>query len=248
MNDPNQAAEECHLCRKVKRLVDSHIIPNWVYRDEIRGKGGKMINLSEKRLDPRAYTMKLLCEDCEEKFSRWENRAKLFGMKSLVGSRYGGWLFNFATSISWRVVKYHQQPQLKVSESLQTILKQDYVSEAMDIWANYLDHGVLLPAFQRHQQHMFMVSPNYVARKVIQMIIGNAGPHTFVLSRFSFYSFIGVLNSEKPEELRSSTILPAGGQLRNENWMPAALAHYIAGLEEESSRLARDYVSKPSGK
>ena len=43
----NERLETCGLCGQCAELCDSHIIPNWVYRDEIRGEGGSLIDLNE---------------------------------------------------------------------------------------------------------------------------------------------------------------------------------------------------------
>lgn len=86
----------CELCGTWTPLHDSHIIPNWVYRDEIRGPGGAMIDLSAFKTHSKAMVLPLLCDNCEQLFSKWEKPAKEAASKITAGMTYGDWLLKFA--------------------------------------------------------------------------------------------------------------------------------------------------------
>ena len=68
------------------------------------------------------FTMKLLCEDCEERFSDWETKFAngLFYLRASGNEllrygpwQYGPWLNEFAASLIWRSLKYRQYVETK---------------------------------------------------------------------------------------------------------------------------------------
>lgn len=71
--------EKCHLCLQEKKLCKSHIIPEFFYKQmKIYDENHRFHVLStnpkktQKKMPQKGIWEKLLCSDCEEKFSRWE--------------------------------------------------------------------------------------------------------------------------------------------------------------------------------
>lgn len=70
----------CALCKENVELRNSHIIPEWVFTDLYDEKHRYNV-LSTLPQRPRPHEQKglrekLLCEDCEQQFSRYENYAR----------------------------------------------------------------------------------------------------------------------------------------------------------------------------
>jgi hypothetical protein len=234
-----------HLCGRFGPLRYSHIIPDWAYRDEIRGNGGQFVDLQELRPRGEAFTKPLLGEECEEMFSRWESQAKQAGKRSKPGSNYGPWLLKFATSISWRVLKYYQmQPEEELSEFTRWILQQPFVPGALACWKEFLLHDRQNGLWPLHRQHLFPVAADYTIRRALGFNIGSDGERIFVWSRFSFYMFVGVLLTTDPDALKSSAIEKDGGEFPSCIRCPASLARWLADTEQEAVRRALEYAKK----
>ena len=67
----------CALCLQPKELRDSHIIPNAYFKAMKRENSGKLVAFdssdeSEARQSIESWYQKLLCHECEQRFSRWE--------------------------------------------------------------------------------------------------------------------------------------------------------------------------------
>jgi hypothetical protein len=66
----------CKLCLQAKPLLDSHILPEFVYRPTYDSSHtAVLLDLQEGRRGKRqkGFTERLLCGDCEQHFSRWES-------------------------------------------------------------------------------------------------------------------------------------------------------------------------------
>ena len=99
------------LCRQPRTLCQSHITPKfvskWLKRTSMSG-GLAHAARSDKRVQD-THTISLLCNDCEERFSKYENYFsykifKPYHNKS-QSFEYDCNLELFATSLSWRILK-----------------------------------------------------------------------------------------------------------------------------------------------
>lgn len=114
-----KGADTCALCRRSKPLLESHIIPEFLYKPLYDSKH-RLFRLSTGEKPKRAFEQKglrerLLCEDCEGRFSRYEKYAKevLFGgtVVQVASSAPQGFEFRvdygrfklFELSLLWRV-------------------------------------------------------------------------------------------------------------------------------------------------
>jgi len=233
----------CQLCRKASELCESHIVPNWVFNDELRDrmKGGRFVDLSDNRYCNKALTCELLCNSCEALFGQWERPAKELSRASACGTNYGPWLLKFATSISWRVVTWFQLRQpTENGDAIREVLQQPHVGRALDVWRDFLLNGTL-DRTKSHRQHLFMVAPDYPIRNAICITLGSAGEHTFVWSRFGFFGILGVLHSNKPNQLDKSVINVRGGSIPFFGVMPSAVLRFLAGIEADGIALAQSF-------
>lgn len=101
----------CALCRKTSRIRKSHIIPkfvgDWLKRTSAAGYVAYADRGDKREQD--LHKVRLLCDGCEERFSKHENyfSYKIFhpycgGSKSF---EYGRSLELFAVSLSWRSLR-----------------------------------------------------------------------------------------------------------------------------------------------
>ena len=84
---------KCALCHSTETLRDSHIIPEFQYKPIYDEKHRALVISSDpkerERFVQKGMREKLLCKQCENRFSRWEDYAcrVLFGDKAKVLSR-----------------------------------------------------------------------------------------------------------------------------------------------------------------
>jgi hypothetical protein len=236
--------EICHLCERPAVLRSSHIIPSWAYRDELRGKGGAFVDLNEFYVHGHAIELKLLCDCCEQMFGNWETIAKQFGQQSEYESQYGDWLLKFATSISWRVLKYFQlRPEGELSETQKPILALPSVGRALACWSDFMRLGKL-PATRQHRQHFFPVSPDYEMRKAIGLTISQADGNVFTYARFSFFCIVGLIESTAPKQLEANHIKVRGGDTPKFQNLTPKMAACLVALERDALARALAYAMK----
>lgn len=101
----------CQLCKQPKELLESHIVPRFIYRHfkETSATGYLRHNECINRRVQDGAKRRLLCAECEGNFNEWETIVanKLYyplAKGNLISSRYGPWLLKFAVSVSWRVL------------------------------------------------------------------------------------------------------------------------------------------------
>jgi len=82
----------CALCRQDRNLCRSHIIPQFLYAKMFEGGQKAHVlstdgNVRPKKVPTGTYE-KLLCQECENRLSVWENYAKrvIFGGEPIYGS------------------------------------------------------------------------------------------------------------------------------------------------------------------
>ncbi|MBW7997722.1 MAG: hypothetical protein FVQ81_14340 [Candidatus Glassbacteria bacterium] len=144
----------CALCKSKAQLRKSHIIPKYVvkyYKD--RASTGYLRhsdNINRRIQD--GTKVKLLCEDCENQFSVWENlfKQKVFEQainedKSIFSHEH--WMLKFAVSISWRNLVFHLPV---IDKNIPDDLRE-YYEGAEKAWRKYLlDETTSIGQFQQH--------------------------------------------------------------------------------------------------
>ena len=105
------AMGECRLCQTYGQLRLSHIIPKFVFRlQRERSVTPLRSHLIPDRPVQDSRKLYFLCNECEERFSPWENTFKRevydpLHAGTLHSVRYGPWLLKFAVSLSWRALR-----------------------------------------------------------------------------------------------------------------------------------------------
>ena len=108
----------CKLCKKDKKLLNSHIIPEFIYKplydEKHRFHVISTYKTKHKPIEQKGIREKLLCADCEQHLSAYEGYAKkvLFGgVQISVQKENGGIVISeinykyfklFQLSILWR--------------------------------------------------------------------------------------------------------------------------------------------------
>jgi hypothetical protein len=110
---------KCHLCQRERRLVDSHMIPRFVFRwvRESSPTGYLRTSQTPNRRVQDGPTKKLLCEECETLFSQWEKEfAERIFLPIHQGAAqplpYEEWALKFAASMSWRALIWPEHGRL----------------------------------------------------------------------------------------------------------------------------------------
>lgn len=146
----------CAFCGDQAKLKESHVLPAFVYR-WLRRRGTGHIRHSENpnRRVQDGLKLKLLCGDCERRFSRFETAfaTKVFHPWHDGTHRisYENWLLKFCVSVSWRVLTYalaHGRGHDYTTEQ-QTLLRR-----ADQRWRAFLNDEVPHPA--EFEQHMLI--------------------------------------------------------------------------------------------
>jgi hypothetical protein len=133
--------DTCRLCNQEKELQESHIIPNFVYRwlkeTSVTGhiRSGESVN---KRVQD-GHKFPLLCRECEQRFSEWEN---IFARGVFVPihsdnptNTYRKWLIKLAASVCWRVLIFFKECG-DLNHFPEHLLRS--VDSALSIWQEFL--------------------------------------------------------------------------------------------------------------
>ena len=159
--------EICKLCNNYSKLVQSHIIPKFVFKwlKETSATGYLRFGQNLNRRGQDGFKQNLLCRDCEDLFNNWETdfASKLFyplvkGEESSF--EYGSWFLRFVVSLSWRSLILCKNRGLSHSH-FSEVQKQE--SElALEMWRKFLLGDI--KDLDRFQQH---VIPIGIVQKVI---------------------------------------------------------------------------------
>src|SRR5687767_11754414 len=96
-----QQVSECALCRNVRTLRSSHIVPAWGFEmarsTELASPHPLLIANGIALMSARQTREHLLCDACEQRFGRWDSYFRLLAYKrdgevpfqSLLRNRFG---------------------------------------------------------------------------------------------------------------------------------------------------------------
>jgi len=147
----------CSLCQKNKDLRESHVIPKfvskWLKETSATGYLRQAVQPNLRKQD--FSTERLLCGDCENLFSRWENSfaESIFFPYLNDGKRefeYDNWLLKFSVSLIWRL----GVSELDGFRSYQPQLIS-HLEQALSVWRNYLLDDV--PMQESYGFHLFFM-------------------------------------------------------------------------------------------
>lgn len=166
----------CALCKSDKRLKESHIIPQFVF-DRIKNnsptgflRGGiSDVNLRRQNGDKP----KMLCNDCEQRFSQAEKDFaekifKPYHESEITSFTYGPWLSYFISSVNWRTlhldnIGFHSKKEwsddtLCVLDDAETMLADFLLGKRADI-GDMENH--ILPMFEITDASSPLKEPNF---------------------------------------------------------------------------------------
>ena len=120
----------------------SHIIPRFVFYLLNNTSPGYLRNAANPNLRIQdGIKSELLCENCEQKFSKWEKSFAERVFKPLHESHgktsmfpYDDWALKFAVSVSWRALFHTRQLGLSHFSERQ----QAYADRALNTWSEFL--------------------------------------------------------------------------------------------------------------
>ncbi len=232
--------ETCLLCGQRGPIRESHIIPDWYYRDEIRdlAHGGRFHDLRNLRTHGRAITKPLMCGGCEQLVGRLDNQAKRYNQAR--PEAYGDWMLPFAASISWRVLHYYRlEPGLR--EHHAALLAEPAVEEALACWKDTVLHGKTTRRTRRHTLHLYHVHEGYAMRQMICTAfdrLADGGGSLVAFSRFGSFAFIGVVHSRDAGYWQGSKsrLLKPGGEVTPYNAGSPDVIRFLAEVERECAR------------
>jgi len=134
------ARAKCALCPKTTQLRESHVIPAFAGRLIRRTSAAGRFQTpdSPERTFHDIFKLPLLCDKCEQRFSRHESRFAQVIFHPFIGNNqlvfnYDDWLLQFALSLAWRVARIEYEA---CRNSHPDVLPQ--LRAAMNRWADFL--------------------------------------------------------------------------------------------------------------
>src|SRR5438128_10144544 len=103
----------CRLCGASESLVQSHIIPSFVFarHKEVSSTGYLRFGQTPNRRQQDGPKLPFLCGPCEQHFNQWEtpfatNLFHPFHERQPPPFDYGPWLAKCGVSVIWRALAY----------------------------------------------------------------------------------------------------------------------------------------------
>lgn len=171
----------CALCKSDKTLVESHIIPQFVFgRIKKNSPTGFLrgVFLKPNKREQDGDKPRMLCIDCEQRFSKAEkdfaeNIFEPYHESGTTSFTYGPWLSYFICSVNWRTlhldnISFHSKKEwpdsvLCVLDHAETILADFLLERRSDI-GNMENH--ILPMFEitGASPELNDIEPNFLFR------------------------------------------------------------------------------------
>ena len=212
----------CKLCREVRPLRRSHISPqfitDWLRKSSLTGKLRGILKPNLRLQD--TFKEKMLCDDCEGLFSRYEKQfaEKIFKpvldsyMPSVIPDEA---ILNFIISLSWRALILDMGKDVWKSETHQAA-----AHKAEENWREYLLGKKTL---QINQHHMMMlrlmegapviagtdVDINWYFFRGVDMTVGQSHEEAFLYVKVPGLAFFSSFY-ERPFSLLTGTRIVPG--------------------------------------
>lgn len=225
--------DRCRLCKQEKELVESHIIPSFVYRwikeSSVTGhlRFGETVNMRVQD----GIKAHLLCVDCEQLFGLWENAfaQEMFMPLHENGATnsYGSWLLKFSVSISWRVLMYFKECR-DLNHLSEDLLRS--ADRTLNIWREFLLDK--RPHPYKCEQHMLpfrgLVADKsdpelpknfnrYISRSV-DIDVACSKTRAYVYAKMCRILLIGFIEMDHRERWRDTKIHVKSGTLEKQHY------------------------------
>ncbi len=223
----------CALCKSDKCLVESHIIPKFVF-DRIKENSptgylrGGFLKQNQRKQD--GDKPKMLCEDCELLFSRAErkfaeNVFQPYHESGTTSFTYGPWLSYFISSVNWRTlcldnIDFHSKKECRDSElcildSAETMLADFLLGKRPDI-GDMENH--ILPMFEITDvsPELKDIEPNFLLRvSAFDYTFLDPGLDVFyVFANLAGVLIFTVIRKGKNDIWENTLVQPSGGSIK----------------------------------
>lgn len=171
----------CQLCNENKPLRESHIFPEWLYKplyDDAHRFFVLSTDTNKRRgTRPKGIYEKLLCDECEQKFSKWEGYARdvfhNLSLKVIEDDRavvFSGLKYTpfklFQMSLIWRASIASRPEMHKIdlgphAEKIRKMLFEDCPGEIYEYGSI-----LMLPALSQELMQQFVYPPERLPTKI----------------------------------------------------------------------------------
>jgi len=191
----------------------------------------------------------MLCDNCEQRFSRWEglfakNWFHPYNSDSKTTVSYGAWGAKFAASVSWRILTHYRKEGLIAEANVE---QQGFIDEALQVWREFLlDHKEHVEDFTQHiypldfieNMEMSSVSPflnRFLIRTVQTDVIWN-DKMLFTYAKMGKLLLIGVVRSNRKSFGGGKLKMKEGTWGVGDFTVPDSLLQYINDKANETAR------------
>lgn len=259
MNSTEQAAfEVCALCRNSAELRMSHIVSKfvWKYLRTSAGAGGFRIGTQPNKPVQDGIKTELLCEECEIRLSKWENKvsSKIFlplMNKGICRFKHDENFSYFCVSIAWRVLVFFEKlGQLShMSGECQSHAKtaseqwRAHLLSGSSIEANFEHHVLPMPGGAAAPSDLATAPPNlnrYLSRSIDMDVVGVSPTSGLVYVKLCRLLVIGFINILPPHAYKGTKLAYGHGKFKHRKYeIPAQLGSYIENKAEKMLALQR---------
>ncbi|HEY2010583.1 MAG TPA: hypothetical protein VGH23_16460 [Rhizomicrobium sp.] len=246
----DEGAELCPLCGKPGQLVESHVIPAFVFRwlKETSITGYMRLGKNTARRVQDGIKHRWLCLGCERRLSKYEtafatNVFHPYNKDDGAVIRYDSWLLKFCVSVSWRVLTFvRSETGLEKWSSEQ---KRD-ADRALEAWRAFLFDEIPHPGrFEQHLLPMGPISnstvgnlPNNINRyfmRGVEMDVARGETAAMSVAKMGRFALFGIVTPGR-DKWKGTRVSPGGGIIQPSQYvLPAGLIDYF---RERADRLA----------
>lgn len=234
----------CALCRSAVPLRESHIIPAFVFRwlKETGASDYLRSSQAPNRRVQDGLKVPLLCEGCEQMFSRDEAEfaGKLFfpfASDNDFRASYGTWYSRFCVSVSWRVLVYHlrQGMAAKLNE-----VRLAGTKRALETWEAFLFGKLPHPGvFEQHVLPLSGIASSNIPRMPdninryfrrgveFDFPMGEGSPTAMTFSKLGPFAIFGFVVPPN-DRWRGTRVSVNGGRFGPREFrLPKAIGEYL---------------------
>ena len=244
--------EKCALCRNEARLVNSHTVPKfaveWLKKSSATPYLRSALNPNRRLQD--VNTVKLLCSDCENRFSKWEKQfaQKLFTPYtegSLQSFAYDEWLLYFAVSLAWRTTIYEAVEYRRTRPAL-----APFVDEAIEHWSMFLqgksteagpyEHHIVFLSLLAGSQPAAELPVNleaYLLRAVDTTLASNT-KKVFACTKLPGIAFCSAIHPSQLEGEYLHTLIERKGHLETRQRVGPDIGSFLVNRVKQYEKLA----------